>query len=260
MRLKRALGLLTVWLLVGTGGPRAFADLFDAAKDFSTASNPNGVWSYGTTGTTPNGPFTSFSNVGLALGGVTGWNGWLGTESEFGDEFPFVSKNTTNMTLTPPNVVLLPGELVLHPAPDAAFGGDGAYAVVRFTAPTAGAFSLNAVFEGRAPTEQGFPDGTTTDVHVLLNGTSLFDGAVSGFGPSSDQVFPTTLNLHVGDHLDFAVGIGSDGSFLNDSTGLAAALNSVPEPSTLGPTVIGMTALAIAGWRRRSSRCRAASD
>jgi hypothetical protein len=255
MRLKRALKLLFVWLLAYTAGPRAFADLFDAAKDFSIASNPNGVWSYGTTGTTPNGSFSLFSNVSIGTGSGTGVNGWAGSETAFGGDFPYVVKNTTNMTLTPPNVVYLPGELVLHPAPDAAFGGDGAYAVVRFTAPTAGIFSLNAVFEGRAPTNQGFPEGTTTDVHVLLNSVSIFDGAVSGFGPSSDQVFPTTLNLHVGDHLDFAVGIGSDGSFLNDSTGLAAALTSaVPEPSTLGPTVIGMTALAIAGWRRRRSR------
>jgi hypothetical protein len=159
--------------------------------------------------------------------------------------FPVIAKNTNNTTISPPNIVLLPGEMLVHPGPD------GSYAVVRFTAPSTGVFSLSTVFEGRAPTNEGFPQGTTTDVHVLLNGVSLFDGAVNGFGPSTDQVFAQSLNLHVGDVLDFATGFGANRSFLNDSTGLDATIsNVVPEPSSFAPAAIGMTALALAGWRR----------
>jgi hypothetical protein len=253
MRFKRTLSGLSVLILLSTAAPRASADLtFNAAADFSTASNPNGPWSYGTTGPTLTGPFALFSTLELNIDGAAGWNGWVGTESQFGDHFPAVSKNTTNVTLTPPNTVLLPGEMILHPAPDSSFGGDGAYAVVRFTAPAAGVFSLDTVFEGRSPTNEGFPEGTTTDVHVLLNGVSLFDGAVNGFGPSSDQSFATSLNLHVGDRIDFAVGIGSDGSFLNDSTGLDAIItNAVPEPSTATMTSILAICSGLAVWRRR---------
>lgn len=245
MRLKGLLSSLAVWLLLCPAAPRASADLFDAAKDFSFTSNPNGDWSYGTTGTTLNGPFTLFSNVTIGSGSSTGLNGWVGTVPMFGGEFPIVAKNTNTTTITPPNQVLLPGDLFIHPGPD------GSYAVVQFTAPTAGVFSLNTVFEGRAPTNEGFPAGTTTDVHILLNGVSLFDGAVNGFGPSSDQSFATNLNLHVGDVLEFAAGFGANQNFLNDTTGLDATISSVvPEPSSFGPAAIGMTALALAGWRR----------
>jgi hypothetical protein len=244
---------MAVLIVFSAAVPRACADLtFNAAADFSIASNPTGPWSYGTTGPTLTGPFALFPNVEIGSGVDAGINAWAGTESAtFGGLFPYVSKNTTNTELTPPNVDLLPGEMVVHPAPDPAFGGDGAYAVVRFTAPTAGVFSLNTVFEGRAPTNQGFPQGTTTDVHVLLNGVSLFDGAVNGFGPPSDQAFATSLNLHVGDRLDFAVGIGN-GSFLNDSTGLDATItNAVPEPSTFTMTGILATCTGLVFWRMR---------
>jgi hypothetical protein len=149
----------------------------------------------------------------------------------FGDTFPFVVKNTNSVTITPPNLIALPGELLIHPAPD------DSYAVLRFTAPSTGLFQLNTVFEGRAPTNEGFPAATTTDVHVLLNGVSLFAGAVNGFGPSTDQSFVTALNLHAGDQLEFAAGFGSNGNFPNDSTGLVATLTAVPEPATLGPAV-----------------------
>jgi hypothetical protein len=257
MRLQQALSGLSVFIALSTITPRASADLtFNAAADFSTTSNPNGVWSYGTTGPTLTGPFTLFSTTNFNLGGANGWNGWVGTETAFGGSFPLVSKNTTSMTLTPPNTVLLPGEMIVHPGPDPAFGGDSAYAVVRFTAPTAGIFSLDTVFEGRSPTDQGFPAGTTTDVHILLNGVALFNGEVNGFGPASDQSFESSLDLHVGDRLDFAVGVGSNGSFLNDSTGLDATIsNAVPEPSTFTMTVILATCSGLV-WRLRSRGSR----
>jgi hypothetical protein len=107
-------------------------------------------------------------------------------------------------------------------------------------------------FEGRSPTNERFPHGTTTDVHILLNGVSPFDGAVNGFGPSSDQSFATSLSLQVGDHLDFAVGDGADGSFLNDSTGLEATISdAIPEPSTFAITCIVAACSGFFCWRRR---------
>jgi hypothetical protein len=234
MRVKGMLKAIVALSIMSAVANRASADLvFSAADDFSTATNPAGPWSYGTTGPTLTGSFTLFPNLEFGTGSSAGVDGWHGTETAFGGHFPYVVKNTTTLIVSPPNVVYLPGKIVLHPAPDPSFGGDRAYSVVRFTAPAAGLFNLQTVFEGRAPTNEGFPEGTTTDVHVLLDGVALFNGAVNGFGPSSDQSYATSLNLHVGDIVDFAVGTGVDGSFLNDSTQLDAVFTSaVPEPST----------------------------
>jgi hypothetical protein len=89
-------------------------------------------------------------------------------------------------------------------------------------------------------------------VHVLLNGVSLFDGAVNGFGPSSDRSFVKALNLHAGDVLDFAAGFGANGNFLNDSTGLDVTItNAGPEPSTATMMSVLAIGSGVVVWRPR---------
>jgi hypothetical protein len=234
--------LLFLW---SACGKKAFADVtFNVANDFSTTSNPNGVWSYGTTGTTPTGPFSFLTSQESGIGGIPACQGWEGTESAFTDLYPIVAKNTSNMVQTAADVVLLPNELVEHPGPS------GSYADVRFTAPTNDTYSLSAVFEGRETS----PTATTTDVHILLNGVSVFVGDVTGFGPSSDQSFGGSLTLNAGDTLDFAVGFGNNGNFIGDTTGLDVTLttaSAAPEPSTLASASIGAICFALALWRRK---------
>ena len=222
MRVRQTRIGLPFLLLVATFAPGASAGtVYDAAGDFSLASNPNGVWSYGTTGTTLTGPLTLFNmtenNVGAPF-----LDGWVGNQVMFNSNFPVVAKNMSGSTQSENAVIVFPFELTEHPAPD------GSYAIVRFTAPTSGLFQLNTTFSGRETTP------TTTDVHVLLDGSSLFDGAVNGFGPPSDQSFATTLSLSAGDHIDFAVGFGSGSNpnFLGDLTALDATISAVPEPSS----------------------------
>jgi hypothetical protein len=53
------------------------------------------------------------------------------------------------------------GQLAFHPGPD------GEYSIVRWTAPISGPVSLIALFTGLDDV-----GGTTTDVPVLLNGSS----------------------------------------------------------------------------------------
>lgn len=120
-----------------------------------------------------------------------------------------------------------PGQLGFHPGPS------DENAVIRFTAPDTGPYTLASTFTGldRKP--------TTTDVHVLVNSSSIFDGIVNAFG--SGPTFSTLLTLNAGDTVDFSVGFGA-GGFANDTTGLAATLTAVLVPSTLLLVLLGL------GW------------
>jgi hypothetical protein len=121
----------------------------------------------------------------------------------------------------------------MHPGPQ------DQYSVIRFTAPNAGTFVLATSFTGIDV------DQTTTDVHVLHDGSSIFNGNVHGFGSGSGPSFTTTLTLHAGDTIDFAVGYGADGNYFNDSTGISATLSSVPEPASLILLALGLAGMGV---------------
>lgn len=193
--------------------------IYSAQNDFSLASNPNGVWSYGTTGTTLTGAFTAHATTELGISNIPNWDGWIGTVPMFGNNYPFTAKYSGATPAGETDVVILPGMLTQHPA------SNGGYSVVRFTAPTSGPYMLSAVFEGREFQGQG--PGTNADVHVLHNSVALFNAVVIGFGPPSDQAFATSLNLTAGDRLDFSVGFGPNGTFLGDTLSLQATLTAV---------------------------------
>jgi hypothetical protein len=204
---------------------------FDPAADFSLAGNPNGPWSYGYS-QTPGGPLILHATSGGG-DGLEFWN----TDISIG--LPWVVRNSTT---TPVNwagtTVFAPGALSLHPGPN------GQMAILRFTVPSTGQYSIDGAFFG-----QDYVGPTTTDVHVLLNGTSIFDGVVSDFGTS--QPFNTTLALASGSYLDFVVGFGSNQTYLYDSTGLSVLITPVPEPRALA--LAGVAAGLLCLPRRRKS-------
>jgi hypothetical protein len=94
--------------------------------------------------------------------------------------------------------------------------------------------------------------GTTTDVHVLFNGNSVFDDFVEGVAGSRGVGFARRLSLRQGDTIDFAVGFGRNGSFFNDSTALAATASPIPEPSTL--LLLSVGGLLLHRCRHKASR------
>jgi hypothetical protein len=175
---------------------------YDVAGDFSTNANPNGSWSYGYS-TTLGGALTLYTDFGLdASDSLNYWRFDSGG-------IPGVYYNSNDTEQGPSSVRLAPHQLTFHP------GASGQYSVIRFTVPTSGQYSLNAVFSGMDQS------GTTTDVHILTNGTSCFDGTISGFGALSTN--STVLTLTQGETVDFVVGAGGNGYYY-DSTGIAAQL------------------------------------
>jgi hypothetical protein len=180
----------------------AQAQAYDAAADFSATDNPNGAWSYGWSPT---------------LGGVL--NLYVHHDNVAGVDFwrdqtdPNVSHNSSGSRIRIGTVTWPPGQLAFHPGPF------GEYAVIRWTAPADGFIAILAGFVGL-----DFVGPTTTDVHVLYNDASIFDGEVTGFGEGSGPSFRTIVYVSAGDTIDFAVGDGDDGTYNYDSTGIDAII------------------------------------
>ena len=228
-----ARSVFVVLVLMGAVGQVQAVTIHDVAADFSSTSNPNGVWSYGFS-TTLGSAFT----LGSTHGNAYGIDYWV---NDYTVAAPSVTHNGTVSPITFSTATWQPGQLGFHP------GANGVNCVIRFTTPTHSPFLLDATFSGL-----DFAGKTTTDVHILLNGVSIFDGIVNGFGAGSGPSFNTTLALNAADTVDFTVGFGQDGTHGYDTTGLAATLTPVPEPSTL--ILIGLGIPAIVCHIRRHRR------
>ncbi len=125
---------------------------------------------------------------------------------------PYVAKNTTCCDLNiGQQFTMPPNQLHMHPGPN------GEYTVVRFTVPAGGTYTLAGQF--------GWLDNATTDVHILRNNVSIFDGAINGSG--STAPFNQSVALNAGDRLDFIVGFGSNGTYFSDSTVLKGTISKL---------------------------------
>jgi hypothetical protein len=196
--------------IVATSSSRA--QVYDVAADFSTASNPNGTWTYGwsaSLGTTLH-PYLNHDNAfGLDL--------WRDQTD------PNVSLNGTDFPINPGFAIWPAHRVAFHPGPI------GEFSVVRWTAPHAAMIAVTSVFTGF-----DYNGPTSTDVHVLLNGVSVFDAFVEGFGSSIS--FSTNLSVTAGDTIDVAVGVGRNGHYIDDTTGLS--LTIVATAARRGPELL----------------------
>lgn len=216
----------------------------DAAADFSTAANPNGVWVYGSASALDGSltPFTSaVANSAGATGTISKW-------STTGIDSLGVGQAGASGFTCCGSVEFAPDALTLHPS------SGGLYAVLRYVAPAAGTYSFSGSFYGQDYLGRG--SGTTTDVHVRTGSApgDLFTGAVSGFqgftgstnttfGTAPSQAFSGTVALAAGQGLDFAVGYGANGDYFYDSTGLTLTVSAVPEPATTALWLMGLAGL-----------------
>lgn len=217
---------------------------YSAVNDFSATQN-SGTWKYGSK-TISGSTFTAYpSNANLFGGGLDSWSP--------GYCCPMVTRNATGTTYTypgAPSVVQPTDMLNLHPGPS------GEKSVVRWTAPSAGTYFITGRFQG---IDTG---GTTTDVTILHNSTSVFTGNINGHGNQSQ--FSITRTVVAGDTIDFQAGYGSNNSYGNDSTGLAATITQgLSVESVVWTNVLGVTASgnnlsrpAGSGWNSGASSTR----
>ncbi|MHB0960570.1 MAG: alpha-galactosidase [Pirellulaceae bacterium] len=135
---------------------------------------------------------------------LAGMHGW--SASELGGSDPCVTHNPTDQVREMATMRWDPGQLSFHPGPN------GEYCTVRWTAAHAGTFTVHAAFSA-------IDQQTTTDVHLLHNGTALFDELLQLEGRGRRAEYQGTLAISAGDTVDCIVGWGN-GAHICDSTGL----------------------------------------
>ena len=128
--------------------------------------------------------------------------------SKLGTNEPLVVYNKGEKTISWNGITWDPHSVSLHP------GQRGEFSVVRWTAPKNGEYRVSSTFKG-------IDEHTTTDVHVLHEGTSIFDAYINLHGQGKRAEFNSALNLKRGESVDFVVGYGN-GDYSYDSTGVQA--------------------------------------
>ena len=201
------------------------AVLYDLARDFSLTTNPAGPWHFGFSATPSLAP-DQFKRYRVAdARKPIGF--WHPAPEDNADEgyYPYAAWNAAKGSRADPtrSWVLRPGEVALEAS------NDGQYSIVRFVVPQAGRHRVQARFTGIHARL------SSTDVHVLVNATSVFDGFVEGYGGDREfhphqgrqprATFSRALDLQAGDVVSFAVGYGRNRTHFNDTTGLRARVH-----------------------------------
>lgn len=197
--------------------------VFDAASDFSLASNPNGSWEYGSS-TVPGSEFTRLStklseddNI-LGLGETTivyrARNRVTGDFSKTispGNRITSVYINADNLTLRV---------------------ASGSRNVVQWTAPQAGTYRINGRFDGMFG---------IADVNILLNNNAaapLVSGSVQGSNTSDDSQlrFSVTRVLEAGERIQFTAGGSNPFTYVGLSATILLEGNAAEDNGTATTT------------------------
>lgn len=204
--------LLCLGVVLAHGAKAQATVLYDAARDFSTNSNPNGVWSYGC-GSYPSGyAYIERCDEWGNIGGLDFWRVHTSSDAS-GIYFNPTGDSVTNTAGT---VVLASRQLCLQPGPRG-----GPFSLLRFEAPTNGVYRFVVSFQGVDPRR------TDSDVHVYGAQMILREGLVNGFGPGTGPSFDFTLNMGPGTVVDFlAGGGGANNEYSQAATGISVQVLS----------------------------------
>lgn len=189
---------------------------YNAASEFSSTKNPNGPWVYGSS-TKLGGALKPY--VLIRHDKLDYWHG--------GGSFttPNVVHNGSGRVVNAAGYLKFPnGAMSFHP------GRYGDYSIIRWTAPQAGTYKIDATFTGANPY------GSTTDVHVLNGATDLFTAYVNGFGDTWSYR-SGNITLTAKQTIDFAIGWGKNRNFSRDTTFINALISSVQPPAPIGKAV-----------------------
>jgi hypothetical protein len=198
--------------------------IFDLSADFSLKHNPNKVWQYGYSATNSLAPdqfqLDKYSDGASPIGF---WHPAASSGPGPG-YYPYIAYNTRKQSQawpSPNGWVVRGGEVAMEAS------NSGQYSLVRFVAPVAGTYKISAQFAG-------VHVWSTTDVHVLHNGTSLFDADIDGYGgdpafrkvqgASPTAAYSGQIEMKANDTVTFAVGYGKNKTNSGDTTGLFARL------------------------------------
>jgi hypothetical protein len=193
---------------------------FDLAADFSFRDNPNKVWQYGYSATNSLAPGEFRLDQYAEVTDTVGFWHPAKSAGPGPDWYPYIAFNNTQKSQfgSSNGWAIRPGEVAMEAS------NSGQYSLVQFTAPAAGTYKVSAQFAG---IHFGL---STTDVHVLHNGVSLFDADIGGYGgdPAFHKVQGTNptsnysgqVELKAYDTVTFAVGYGKNKTNYGDTTGL----------------------------------------
>jgi hypothetical protein len=203
---------------------------FDLSADFTFRDKSNKVWQYGYSATNSLAPDqfrvdTQSERVDMQCD-PTGSIGFWHPSANQGPGpgyYPYVAYNTTKQSQVGcKGWALRAGEVAMEAS------NSGQYGLVRFVAPVTGTYKISAKFAG---IHYGL---STTDVHVLHNGTPLFDADIDGYGgdPAFHKVqganptasYSGQIQLKANDTVTFAVGYGKNKTNSGDTTGLFAQI------------------------------------
>ena len=227
--------LVSATFLIALGGPMANAA--NIVSDFSSTSNPNGVWSY-YYGTSPTTQTAYTASQGYSACPNTGISCWYN-----GGNIPdalTIQQNSTGSTRTYLSIVIPNDTVLLDPE-------EYSVAVI-FTAPTSTTYNIDGSFFGIDMNQNSHP------VEILENGTAIYNNTISSYGQIDG--FNLSERLNAGNTISFYAGTGSTGCtncFL--STGLRGTVTpsvaAVPEPGAAGLLLIGAAVLALSGLASR---------
>jgi hypothetical protein len=205
---------------------------YDALADFSTASNPNGVWSYLYNGLSALPTATTFgANPQLQ----SWWDGQTVPNSVN------IIANTSGTDIQSGTVVFSANALLIDP--------QSLGATVQFTAPTAGTYNLTGFFSSLDTT------GNSHAANIYVGGTLVDSYTIADYASAASN-FNFNVTLTSGETVDFTVATGGGAcSYCFLSTGFDATITPVvatPEPASAA--IFGGALLALNGLRRRLRR------